>query len=173
MSRTKLSIINLTVAMTGQVIGIIISFIARIYFIKILGAEYLGINGLFTNLLAMISLVELGIGPAIVFSLYKPLAESDVQKVKALMFLYKRVYVIIGSIIFVIGLSITPFLHFFIKDMPDISNLRLIFVLFLFNSSISYFYSYKRNLIIADQNRYIATIYRYSFFSLLNLNYSG
>ena len=138
-------------------------------FIRILGAEYLGINGLFTNIVTMLSLVELGIGPAIIFSLYKPLAENDIKKVQALMQLYKKAYTIIGFIVAVLGICITPFLHYFIKELPDISNITLIYVLFVINSAISYFFAYKRNLIIADQRRYVDMLYRYSFFSILNI----
>lgn len=155
--------------MGGQGVGMMISFIARIFFIKILGADYLGINGLFTNILTMLSLVELGIGPAIVFSLYKPLAEKDLEKVKSLMQLYKKAYTIIGIVIGVLGVFITPFLQYFIKEMPDVPNLNLIFILFVINSSISYFFAYKRNLIIADQHRYIATAYKYAFYAILNI----
>ncbi|WP_319470066.1 oligosaccharide flippase family protein [uncultured Trichococcus sp.] len=168
MSRTQNSLINLIVALIGQGLGLIISFIARIFFVKILGTEYLGINGLFTNILTMLSLVELGIGPAIVFSLYKPLSENDIKKVKSLMHLYKEAYTIIGIIILILGLILTPFLSLFIKNMPDVPNIHFIFLLFVINSSLSYFFSYKRNLIIADQQRYIATAYRYIFFIALN-----
>jgi O-antigen/teichoic acid export membrane protein len=165
MTRTKNSIKNITVALAGQSVGIVVSFIARIFFIRVLGTEYLGISGLFTNILTMLSLVELGIGPAIIFSLYKPLAEDDKPKVQALMRLYKNAYTIIGILVAALGLSITPFLHVLIKEMPNVPDLNLIFILFVINSAISYFYAYKRNLIIADQHRYIATIYRYCLFA--------
>ena len=158
MARTKNSIINISVALIGQLLGLIVSFIARIFFIRILGAEYLGVNGLFTNILTILSLVELGIGPAIIFSLYKPLAEKNIKKVKALMKFYQKVYVIIGIIIIILGIGIIPLLPYLVKDTPNIPNLNYVFLLFVFNTAISYFYSYKRNLIIADQFRYIATI---------------
>lgn len=169
MSRTKSSIVNVITAFIGQGFGFIISFIARIFFIKILGEEYLGINGLFTNILTVLSLAELGVGTAITYSLYEPLAKKDIEKCKSLMWLYKKIYIIIGIVIICLGISITPFLNVFVKETPNIDNLRLIYILFVLNSGISYFYSYKRNLIIADQNRYIATIYRYSFYFILNI----
>lgn len=81
-------------------------------FIKILGSEYLGLNGLFTNILTVLSLAELGVGEAITYSLYKPLAQKDIAKCKMLMKLYKKVYSIIGVVIMIIGLAITPFLDF-------------------------------------------------------------
>jgi O-antigen/teichoic acid export membrane protein len=167
--RTRSSIINLSFAMGGQTLGLLISFFARIVFIQVLGAEYLGLNGLFTNILSILSLVELGIGPAMTFSLYKPLAEKNIEKVKSLMKLYKKAYISIGISILILGISFTPFLEIFIKSIPNIQNIHLIFLLFVLNASISYFYSYKRSLIISDQKRYIATIYRYSFFIILNI----
>lgn len=169
MSRTKSSLINFSWAMIGQGIGLIVSFISRIFFIQILGNEYLGLNGLFTNILTVLSLAELGVGNAITYSLYKPLANNDQYKCKMLMQLYKKIYIIIGIIILIAGISLTPFLSLFIKDMPDINNISLIYILFVVNTAVSYFFSYKRNLIIADQNRYIATIYRYGFYVLLNV----
>ena len=105
MSRTKSSMKNFFWAMIGQSSGIIISFIARIIFIKTLGEEYLGLNGLFTNILTMLSLAELGIGTAITYSLYKPLAENSIRECKMLMQLYKKVYTVIGLVILILGIS--------------------------------------------------------------------
>lgn len=167
--RIKSSILNLSYAIAGQCLGLLVSFFARIAFIQVLGTEYLGLNGLFANLLSILSLLELGVGSAITFSLYKPLAENDTEKVKSLMKLYKKAYISIGTLILVFGVSFIPFLELFIKSIPDIPHLQFIFLLFLIDSAISYFYSYKRTLIITDQKRYIATIYRYSFFILLNI----
>ncbi|HCX48262.1 MAG TPA: hypothetical protein DG757_04320, partial [Bacillus sp. (in: Bacteria)] len=138
-------------------------------FVQTLSSEYLGINGLFSNILSMLSIAELGVGAAIVYSLYKPLSEQDVPKIKTLMSLYKKAYITIGMFIAITGVIITPFLNFIIKDMPDIPYIEFIYVLFVLNSAMSYFFSYKRSLIIADQKRYIATFYRYGFFLILNV----
>ena len=167
--RTKKSLINIGTAVTGQIFAILISFISRLVFVRILGAEYLGVNGLFTNILSMLALVELGIGPAIIYSLYKPLAFNDEQKVKALMNLFAKTYWIVGIVILIIGLAIMPFLDIIIKEPPNIPDLAIIYILFLANSVITYFFSYKRSLIIADQRSYITTIYRYSFYFVLNV----
>ncbi|MGI6452434.1 MAG: lipopolysaccharide biosynthesis protein [Syntrophomonadaceae bacterium] len=167
--RTKKSLVNVTTAVIGQVFAILISFISRFVFVKILGAEYLGVNGLFTNVLSMFALFELGIGPAIIYSLYKPLAFNDEQKVKALMGLYAKAYWIVGVVVLIIGLAIMPFLDLIIKDPPNIPDLNIIYLLFLANSVITYFFSYKRSLIIADQRSYITTIYRYSVYFILNV----
>ena len=174
MSRTRNSVRNLSYAIVGQAVVFVISFIARIFFIKILGREYLGLNGLFTNILTILSLAELGVGEAITFSLYKPLADNDIKKCTMLMQVYKKVYTVIGSAILVIGISLTPFLPLIIKNMPDIPYIELIYILFVINTAVSYFFSYKRNLIIADQKRYIATFYRYlahAVFTFLEIVY--
>ena len=174
MSRTRNSVRNLSYAVIGQAVGFVISFIARIFFIRVLGREYLGLNGLFTNVLTILSLAELGVGEAITFSLYKPLAENDTKKCTMLMQVYKKVYTVIGIAILLIGISLTPFLPLIIKNMPDIPYINLIYILFVVNTAVSYFFSYKRNLIIADQQRYIATFYRYlahAIFTFLEIVY--
>jgi len=169
MSRTSKSIRNIKYALIGQASGLLISFISRMVFVKILGAEYLGINGLFTNILSILSLLELGFGSAIVYSMYKPLANKDDKKVIALMELYKKGYISIGLAIGILGLLLTPFLSFFISETPDIPNIEVMYLMFVLNSSLTYFFSYKRSLIIADQKRYIATFYRYGFYFILNV----
>ena len=160
-SRTVNSIKNISFGIGGQLISTILSFISRTIFIKILGIEYLGVNGLFGNILSMLSLTELGISNAIVFSMYKPLAEKDKSKLKGLMKLYRQAYIIIGIVVSLIGISLVPFLDYIIKDKPDIQNLTLIYLMFLFNSVITYFFAYKRSIIIADQKEYIVTLYYY------------
>lgn len=169
MSRTLNSLKNVKYAIYGQTFGIIINFISRTIFVRILSVEYLGINGLFSNILSILSLAELGIGPAIIYSMYKPLAEKDEVKLKALMNLYKKAYIVIGIIIGIAGTLLTPFLDFFINDIPNIPHIKLIYILYVSNSAISYFFSYKRNIIIADQKKYIDTLYHYTFYFLRNI----
>lgn len=168
-SRSTKSAMNLGAALLGQLIGVLVSFVARRVFVSMLGQTYLGLNGLFFNILSMLSLVELGVGPAIVFSLYKPLADNDTQQIRALMKLYQKAYVVIGCVVALLGLACTPFLDFFITDMPDVPHIRWIFLLFVLNSALSYFFSYKRSLVIADQKRYVAVFYQYGFLLLLNV----
>ena len=162
-SRTKNSMKNVLVGSGGQVLSIFLNFISRSIFIYFLGIEYLGINGLFTNILSILSLAELGIGNAIIYSMYKPIADNDKEKLKGLMNLYSTVYKIIGIVIAVIGICITPFLGFIIKNKPDIDNLTLIYLMFLANTVVSYFFSYKRSIITCDQRLYICLIYKYIF----------
>ena len=132
------------------------SFVVRTVFIKMLNSEYLGVNGLFTNILTVLSFAELGIGTAILFNLYKPVADNDIEKIKSLMLLYKKSYRIIGTVVFLAGLCVIPFMDFIITDAPNIKeNLIIIYLLFLFNTASSYFLIYKSTIIYAHQKQSI------------------
>ena len=113
-------------AFAAQATTVILKAITQVVFVHTLAAEYLGINGLFSNILTMLSLAEMGVGTAILFNLYEPVAINDVIRIKKLMNFYKSVYTKIGLFVLVTGISLTPFLKVFIKDQPDISNLKLI-----------------------------------------------
>lgn len=157
-SRTEYSILNIVTGISGYAINTILGFLCRMIFIKCLSSEYLGINGLFTNILSMLSIAELGIGSAIVYALYKPIANGDRNKVKSLMKFYEKSYRIIGLVIIVFGLCMMPFLHIIIKDTPNIKeNIYGIYLIYLFNTSLTYFFSYKSSLIIVSQQNYIVT----------------
>ena len=155
MQRTKQSVKNATFSIASQLIQQLTKIVVRIAFIRVIGQEYLGINGLFTDILVALQLVELGIGPAIAYSLYKPLSCNDTEKVKSLMKLFKKAYRAIGIFILVAGFAFTPFYGFFINEMPNISNLDFIYLIFVVDTAISYFYSYYRTLLISDQKKYI------------------
>lgn len=105
----------------------------RLAFVRSLSIEYLGINGLFANLLVMLSLAELGVGLAIVYSLYKTLAEEDIEAVKALMRVFQKAYTAIGIFIIVAGICVLPWLDWFIKGnvVTDIHWFYVIFYLTL------------------------------------------
>ena len=169
MSRTANSVRNVKYAIIGQTVGLVITFIARRVFVDVLGSEYLGLSGLFTNILSMLSLAELGLGSAITFTLYKYLAEGDQEKIKSYMLVFRKLYTIIAIVILLTGLIISPFIKFFIGTEISVNNTELIFILFLLNTVFSYLLIYKRTLIIADQKRYLATLYRYSFFFLMSV----
>ena len=169
MSRTSNTIRNIKFAMVGQMLGLLISLASRKVFVMFLSAEYLGLNGLFSNILSMLALAELGVGAAIVYSLYKPIAEENFSEIKSIMRLYKTIYTTVGVFILVAGCTLTPFLQFFIRDMPDIPNIRLIYLIYVVNSATSYFFTYKRSLIIANQKWHIVTIYHYGLFFILNV----
>lgn len=138
---------------------LILGFIARSVFIKVLGEEYLGINGLFLNILNVLSFAELGLGDAIIFGLYKPILHNDRVKTAQYVRFYKKAYLIIGAIVAVLGLCLTPFLGVIIQDKPDIpESLTLIYLLYLLNTVCSYLYVWKRTFMDANQERYIGTI---------------
>ena len=155
--RVDNSIKNMKYNIFSQILNLLIQFVSRTFFIKILGNEYLGINGLFSNILTILSLADMGIGTVLIYSMYKPLAENNEEKIKALMNIYKKIYNIIALTVLIIGLCITPFLQVFIKDMPNIQHIRFIFILYLLNTVVSYLCVYKISIINADQKNYIVT----------------
>ena len=120
---------NIKYSTITYVLKTTLQFVVRLVFVHSLPIEYLGINGLFTNLLAMLSFAELGVGPAIVYSLYKPLAEKDTETVKALMRLFQKAYRSIGIFIIVVGICALPWLDWFIKGnaVADIQWFYIIF----------------------------------------------
>lgn len=155
-SRSEYSIINILTGFGGYFLNTIMGYICRMVFVRCLSAEYLGVNGLFTNILSMLSLAELGIGGAIGFALYKPLAEDDRDKIATLMRFYGKAYRIIGCVVAVVGLLMMPFLNIIITEQPDIQeNLYVIYLLYLFNTASTYFFSYRSALLTAAQRNYI------------------
>lgn len=161
MARLSNSFRNLTYSFAGYGLKTMVQFVSRTVFIQVLGREYLGLSGLFSNILMMLSLAELGFGEAITFSLYAPLAQGDRQAIRGLMHLFCRVYLAVGAFVLVAGLALTPFLQFFVRDLPNIPGIRWIYALFVINSALSYLNTYKRTLIIADQKQYIVSGYTY------------
>lgn len=153
-SRTSKSLKNVFTGIIYKSIGILFPFIIRTVMIKKLGSEYLGLNSLFTSILQMLSLSELGIGNAMVYSMYKPIAENDTKSVCSLLSLYRKWYRMIGSIILTLGIAILPFLDLFIKGShPADINLYVLYLIYLFNTVISYFlFAYKKSILDATQN---------------------
>ena len=160
---------NVFVAWGGQIFSVLLSFVTRGVFAYQLSMEYMGLENLFSNVLTILSLADLGIGSAVIFSLYEPLAKNDQDKVKALMGLFRKAYIAIGLAIGGIGLALTPFVTVFIKNPPDIPLLNLYFFLFVLNTAVSYFFSYKGSLIAADQKKYIVSLIQYGFQVLMCL----
>ena len=157
-SRTAYSVMNVGVSLGGYIVNTLLGFICRMVFVRCLPAEYLGINGLFTNILSMLSLADLGIGTAIVYALYKPLAEQDNEKVASLMKFYSSAYRVIGCIVAIVGLCLLPFLKFIIGETPDIKeNIYIIYIVYLFNTCLTYFFSYRGSLLVAAQRNYVQT----------------
>ncbi|EOU1724852.1 hypothetical protein M1Z83_003063 [Clostridium perfringens] len=152
--RTKHAFRNIAMGIFSQLVIIILGFISRKIFLDNLGSEYLGINGLLTNILSAMVLIEGGLGISIVYNLYKPLAEDDKEQIIALIQLYKKAYWILAFFILVISFSFYPFLGKIMKSSGDVKGIFLVYCIFVFKSVLSYVYSYKWALINADQRGY-------------------
>lgn len=162
-SRTKNSILNLMSGFVGQLLITFLRFATRTVFINTLGVAYLGINGLFSDILSMLALTELGIGTAMNYRLYKPLAENDEQRVRVLLKFYKQAYRAIGGVILMVGLCLLPFLHLLIKDYDNLAvlgiNASLIFILYLLQNVSTYlFTAYRSTVMKAAQKNYVLDI---------------
>ena len=162
-SRTVNSIKNIVTGFGGQLLSIVLKFIVRTVFIHTLGKAYLGINGLFSDILNMLSLTELGLDTAINFKLYKPLAEKDTQRVRVLMKFYRQAYRVVGIVILIMGLCLIPVLPYLIRDYGSLENLGInatvILILYILRTVSSYlFFAYRNAVVIADQKKYILDI---------------
>lgn len=152
-SRSKNAKRNVIWATINRVVTLLMQFLSRTVFIYYLGELYLGLNSLFASTLNFLALAELGIGGALIFSMYKPLAEGDEITVCALLNLYRKTYRYIGVIMLLIGGILMLFMPYLIKgETPKEINVYLVYSIFLINTVLSYFlYAYKSSLLIADQ----------------------
>lgn len=153
MTRTQNVKRNTAYSIVKFAVQLVLQFVLRTVLIYTLGAKYLGVNGLFTNIFSLLNLAELGIGSAIVFSMYKPIAEGNMEQVKALNNLYKKLYFIIALVVGVLGAAITPFLPYLISgDTSGLNiNIYIVYLLFLANTLVGYFSAHKRSLLFAFQ----------------------
>lgn len=153
--RTVNSMRNIMIGIITQVVMVLLGFISRKIFLDSLGVEYLGVNGLLTNVITMLSLVESGIGASIVYQLYKPLAENDKPKIIALVQLYKKAYTILAFIILIISIILFPFIGFLMKDSGTVPYISIAYFIFVGTTMLSYFNAHKVSLINADQKGYV------------------
>lgn len=161
--RTENAVKNIYFNLLTQIAIILLGFFSRKVFIDNLGIEYLGINGLLTNVLSMLSLVEGGIGVSIIYSLYKPIAEGNKNEVIALVQLYKRLYGILSITVLLLSMVLYPFIDIFIKDGAKIPYLFLVYDIFVAKNVISYLNAHKWSLINADQKGYVLAKYNLVF----------
>ena len=161
--RTKESIKNISISMLSQIVIILLGFISRKVFINSLGSEYLGINGLMSNVLSLLGLVESGIGVSIVYNLYKPLAENDERKVISLIQLYKKTYIVLSIVVFTLSLVIYPIMLKVVKSSATTVYITIIYFIFVLRNIISYLYAHKWSLINADQKGYVLVKYNIVF----------
>ena len=157
--RTRYTLINMVVNVGGQLMNQVLLFISRMVFIHYLSAAYLGVNGLFTDVLGILNLAELGVGTAMIYSLYEPAAKNDEHRLAQLMNLYRLLYRIVAVMVLLVGLALMPFLGFFIKDSSGIEHLRLIYLMYMANSVCSYLLSYKNSIYLAYQKAYVRNLW--------------
>ena len=152
MTRTQNIRKNLIFNIIKYATNLLLQFVLRTVLIYYMGAEYLGLNGLFTNIFSFLNLAELGIGSAIVFSMYKPIAENDIEKIKSLEHLYKKFYIIISIIVGAIGLAITPFIKYFMNGGVSVDiNIYILYLMYLVYTLVGYWSAHKRSLLFAYQ----------------------
>ena len=168
-SRTEYSTMNTMVAMISRIAAILMGFVTRVVFTHTLSESYVGINGLFTDILNVLSLTELGVETAISYALYRPIAQGDIKRQQILMRMFQTFYRITAGCVAVLGLSIVPFFDILMKNRPDVDHLMLIYFLYLANSVVSYLLVYKRTLIEVHQLNYIVLLYQTAFLILQDI----
>ena len=154
-NRIKNSVNNMISGFVYQALTLILSFVSRTVFIHTLGSEYLGLNGIFSDVLTLLSMADLGFNTAMAYTFYKPLANNDHEKLASLVAFYKKVYNVIAVAVTVLGLLCIPFLKFIVNTKDDIPNLAIYYLFSLASVVISYLYVYKTTIITADQKNYV------------------
>lgn len=171
MSRVKNSFYNILAGIAGTILSSILAFMVRTIFIRVLGETYLGFNGLYTNILTVLSLAELGVGSSIAYMMYKPLAEKNEEKLAQVVQFYRKIYRVIGVVILVLGLCLVPFLPL-IVNFENTENLNYIalYLLYLADTVSTYlFFAYKRGVLVADQKVYISNIFDLIITTILSI----
>lgn len=159
MSRTKLAASNVIAGLINKSLSMILEFVSRAVFIQVLGVGLLGVNSVFISIMQMLSLAELGITNAMVFSFYKPLAQQDSEKLAELTAFYRRIYIAIALSVLVLGIVTIPFLGIILQidDVP--ADCTLGYLLFVLDTAVSYLFVYRTTLIRADQRGFVITKY--------------
>lgn len=157
--RLKSAVKNIFFGILGQVVLILVGFFCQRTMNLLMGAELVGMNGVFSNVIAILSVSELGISTAVVYNLYATIARGDERESAALMNLYRKAYRIFALVILGIGLAAMPFVHLLLKNVDySLGYIRLVFIMWLVRTALSYLLSYKRSMLIADQREYIVSI---------------
>lgn len=153
MNRTENASRNIIWGILNKIISLGLPFIIRTIMIYTMGMQYVGLGSLFTSVLQVLSFAELGVGSALVFSMYKPIADGNDDKVCALLNFYRKIYRVIGCVILALGLVMLPFLKYLIAgDLPKGINLQVLFIMYLLNNVLGYFlFAYKQSLFTASQ----------------------
>lgn len=160
-SRTKNTLLNAVGGVAVRIITLLTMFITRTIFIRVLGMEYAGVSGVFTDVLTMLSFAELGIGQAITYALYRPIATGDEKQIAKLMNVYRRIYMVIAAIVLAVGTALIPFLKYIIKDVPSVKeDIKIIYIFYLLNTASSYLLIYKATFLTAAQKDYVVSKFR-------------
>ncbi len=159
-TRTEYSARNTTVALLSRMTAILMGYVLRVVFTHTLSESYVGVNGLFADIIQVLSLSEMGVGTAITFALYRPVAEGDKEKQKSLMRLFQKFYRGVAFTVAAAGALLIPFMDVIIKDYGNVEHLTFIYILYLVNTVCSYLLIYKKTLMDAHQLLYIGTFYQ-------------
>ena len=168
--RKKNSIFNMIGSLGSYFIATIFTLITQACLVKTLGIEYNGVNGLFTNIITMLSVAELGIGTTIIFKLYKPLADNDISIIKSWMKFYKLCYRIVAGFVTIVGLIIIPLIPLIVGKIDILENIQILYLISLLDTILSYIMTYKRSILYAEQKNYIINIVHIGYNSFMNIN---
>lgn len=167
-SRLSYSIKNLQTAWCGQFLNILAKFVMRRFFVKYISDDYLGLDAVFTNIIGLMNLAELGIGSAVFYALYQPLAEHDEEKVLGVMQLLAKVYRTIAFILCGVGMVLMPVITILAPEVKGLPYVHWLFGFYVANTCVSYLFTYKGLLASADQRNYITLRNHYIFIVALN-----
>lgn len=167
--RKKRSLLNIIGSLGSYFISTIFTFVTQMFLVKTLGVEYSGVNGLFTNILTMLSIAELGIGTTIIYKLYEPLAKNDTESIKSWMQFYKMCYRIVAVLVLVVGTIIIPIVPKIVGTVSITDDIRLLYFISLLDTVFSYTMTYKRSLIYADQKNYIINVVHIGYTLFMNI----
>lgn len=158
----KKSVINISVSIAFNVISMLMAIVVKRFLIDACGNDVNGLNELYKSLIGILSIAELGVGSAISFCMYKPIVDGDDNKVSALYHLFRKMHLLVGAVIFIAGVAMSPFIKYFAKDYESVDvNFYLTFGLILISTVITYLFGAKIGLINAYKNNYITSIITY------------
>lgn len=161
--RLKYAKRNVIYGTITYVVLMLLTFINRRIFINMLGQDMAGLQGLLQNVLSFLNLVESGVGMAIMFSLYKPFAEDDRVQIKSTVNLYSKIYKVSGTIVLIAGIVLSGALGIFVKNQIPIDYVRICFILYVIDTTLTYYFSYKTCMLYASQKGYIISICDFAF----------
>ena len=146
---------NTIVAFLNKMVILVLTFVSRKFFIVYIGIEYLGINSLFSNVLTLLSMADLGLGTAMNVSLYRPIANNDTKKISALLGYFRKLYWYIAIATAIIGVSLVPFLKYIVNLENAVPYIEVYYLILVLKNVVSYLFVYKSSIIKADQKMYL------------------